>query len=54
MGGMILGIIARDAEVGKRTAKSQISGDLWAGQAQVVFNRAGREGNEHKRQCAKH
>ena len=54
MGRMILGVIAGDAEVGKRPAKGQIGGNLRIRQAWVVFNRAVREGNEHQRQCAKH
>jgi hypothetical protein len=50
---MILTVIARDAEVGKRPAKGQIGGNLRIGQARIGFKRAMREGNEHQRQCAK-
>ncbi|MBW7057711.1 hypothetical protein KY389_13625 [Paracoccus bogoriensis] len=54
MSRVILGVIARQAEVGKRPTERQIAADLGVGQARVGLNRAVREGNEHQRQRAKH
>jgi len=51
VGRVILGVIAGDAEIGKRPAERQIRGDLRIGQARADLKRAVREGNKHQRQC---